>query len=165
MAIHDLYRSSIGSHNTSSRTIREGLNPEQAYYEPEVLMTGPVWVNSGRQPSPLLSQPTAPPKVTAPTLDAQAVAARVSQHVHHLASLESIYVRAKPWGFECWLISNRSTEDERFQLYDIEWQLMETATEIGFKFYLIDRQDRPLAQVLTIEPSDAVVSLLKVQNA
>lgn len=165
MAIHDLYQSSIGSCNTSSRGTREALSPEQAYYEPEVLMTGQVWVSSGRRAWPLLSRPIAPPRIIAPTLDVQAVAERVSQRVRHLASLESIYVKAKPWGFECWLISNHSTEDERFRLYDLEWQLMELTPNVGFKFHLIDRHGRPLAQVLTLEPFDAVIALRKTRDA
>lgn len=161
MAIHDLYQSSIGDYNTSSRGAREALSPEQAYYEPEVLMTGQVWVNSGRQAWPLLPQPTAPPRIVAPTLDAQTVAEMVTQLVRHLASLESVYVEVKPWGFECWLISNHSTEDERFRLYDLEWELMELTPDIGFKFHLVDRQGRPLTEVLTLERFDAVVVLHK----
>jgi len=165
MAVHDLYQSSTGSYNSSSRGAREALNPAQAYYEPEVLMTGQVWINSGRQAWPLPPRSVAPPRIVAPTLDAQMVVERVAQRVGHLASLESIYVKAKLWGFECWLISNRSTQDERFRLYDLEWQLMELVPDVGFKFHLVDRQGRPLTQVLTLERFDAVIVLREVQDA
>jgi hypothetical protein len=168
MDLHDLYQSSINNYNGSSRGAREALGQEQAYYEPEILMTGQVWINSGRQPWPLLSKPIAPPKIIAPTLDAQGMAERVAQRVRPLASLEGIYVRAKPWGFECWLVANRSTEAERFHLYDLEWQLMEQAPDFGFKFHLIDRQDRPAAEVITLEPLepfDAIIVLYKDRHA
>lgn len=165
MAIYDLYQSSISSCNSSSRDAREALAQEETYYEPEVLMTGQVWVNSGRQAWPLPPRSMAPPKIVAPTMDAQVVAERVARRIRHLASLESVYVKVKPWGFECWLISNHSTQDERFQLYDLEWQLMELTPDIGFKFHLVDRQGRPLEQVLTMEPFDAVIALQKTQDA
>ncbi len=161
MAIHELYQSSIGNHNTSSRSARQILREEQTYYEPEVLMTGQVWVDSGRQARSLLSQPMAPPRVTAPTLDAQEVAERLAQQASQLTSLESIYIRVKTWGFECWLVANCSTEDERFRLYDLEWRLMEVTPHIGFKFHLVDRQDRPLTEVVTLERFDAAVILRK----
>ena len=165
MTLHDRYRSSIGSHNSSSRGAREALTQEEAYYEPKTLMTGQVWVNSGRQAWPLPPRSTAPPTVVAPTLGVHAVAQRMAQQVRHLASLESVYVKTKPWGFECWLISNHSTEDERFRLYDLEWQMMELTPDVGFKFHLVDRQGRPLAHVLTMEPFDAVIVLRKTQDA
>jgi len=165
MLFQDPYQSSIGNCNSSSRSAYEALTQEEAYYEPEALMTGHVWVNSGRQAWPLPSRSTAPPRIIAPTLDAQAVAERVAQRVRHLTSLESIYVKVKPWGFECWLTSDHSTEDERFRLYDLEWQLMELIPDTGFKFHLVDRQGRPLEQVLTMEPFDAVIALRKAQDA
>jgi hypothetical protein len=161
MAIHELYQSSIGSHNASSRNARQILREEQSYYEPEALMTGQVWIDSGRQARSLLSQPMAPPRVTTPTLDAQEVAERLAQQVSQLTSLESIYIRVKTWGFECWFVANCSTEDERFRLYDLEWQLMEATPDIGFKFHLLDRQDRQLTEVVTLERFDAAVILRK----
>ena len=96
---------------------------------------------------------------------AQVVTERVAQQMRHLASLESVYVKVKPWGFECWLISNHSTEQERFHLYDLEWQLMELAPDDGFKFHLVDRRGRPLSHVLTQEPFDAAITLRKAQDA
>jgi hypothetical protein len=101
----------------------------------------------------------APPRITAPTLDAQEVAERLAHRVRQLASLESIYVRVKAWGFECWVVANHSTEDERFRLYDLEWQLMELTPDVGFKFHLVDRQGRLLTEVVTLEPFDAAVIL------
>jgi len=161
MAIQDLYQSSVGNYNTSSRSAGHVLREEQTYYEPEVLMTGQVWVDSGRQARPLLSQPMAPPRITVPTLDAQEVAGRLAHRVRQLTSLESIYVRVKPWGFECWLVANHSAEDDRFRLYDLEWQLMELTPDVGFKFHLVDRQGRLLTEVVTLEPYDATVILRK----
>ena len=83
----------------------------------------------------------------------------MAQRVRHLASLESVYVKARLWGFECWLISSHSTEDERFRLYDLEWELVELIPAVGLKFHLVDRQGRPLVEVLTLEPFDAVIVL------
>jgi len=97
--------------------------------------------------------------------NAQTMAERVAQRVRRLTTLESVHVRARPWGFECWLIANHSTEEERFRLYDLEWQLMELTPDVGFKFHLADRRGCPLAQVLTLEPFDATIILRKAQDA
>jgi len=162
MPVYDPYQSSTGSYNTSSRRAQDILSPEQAYYEPTALMTGQVWVQSGRQPWPLLRLPVAPPKVIAPILDAPVVAERVARYARQIGSLEAVYVKAKPWGFECWLIANNSNEDERFRLYDLEWQIMGAAPNDGFKFHLVDRQGRSLSEVVGLAPFDAVVPLRRV---
>ncbi len=165
MAIQDLYRSSIGNYNASSSALHAVLNREQAYYEPEALMTGQVWVDSGRQARLLPPWLTIPPRMVTPALNAQGVAERIAQRIRPLASLESVYVKAKPWGFQCWLVANHSTEEERFRLYDLEWDMMGLSPNVGFKFHLVDRQDRPLAEVVTLEPSDAAVVLSKTYYA
>ncbi len=166
MTAYDLYQSSKGSFNaSSSRAFYVGVKEEQSYYEPQVLMTGQIWIDSSRQPRPLISLPSSPPAVIAPILNAQLVAAQVAPRIQHLASIEAVYVKTKPWGFEYWLVANGSTEEIRFSLYDIEWQLMELNPEVGFKFHLVDRQGRALAEVVTLEPFDAMVVLGARQDA
>jgi len=143
------------------RGARDAVAPEQAYYEPEVLMTGQVLVLSGTQAWPLVSRPVPPPRVVGPTLDAQTVADRIANRARDLASVESVYVKGHPWGFECWIVSNQTSQGDRFHLYDIEWQIMELYPEAGLKFYLVDRQEQLLSQVLTLEPYDALVVVRK----
>ena len=70
------------------------------------------------------------------------LAETVTRRVQSVQAAESVYVKTRSWGFECWMVVNGSTEEERFRLYDIQWELMEQHPEIGFKFHLIDRRDQ-----------------------
>ena len=95
----------------------------------------------------------------------QSVAQRVARLVVSIPSLEAVYVWARPWGFECWLVANQSTEEERFRLYDLEWDFMEQFPDLGFKFNLIDREGKPLSEVMSVEGFDAVTQLSETTNA
>lgn len=97
--------------------------------------------------------------------DAQTIAQRVAHLVVSIPSLEAIYVRARPWGFECWLVANQSTEEERFRLYDLEWDFMEQFPDLGFKFNLVDREGKPLSEVMSVEGFDVVTQLSETTNA
>ena len=114
------------------------------------------------RPIPASNLRHALPTTITPPLDAPAVAEKVVRYARQIGSLEAVYVRAKQWGFECWLVANNSSEDERFRLYDFEWQIMESAPDNGFKFHLIDRQSRPLSEIASLEPFDAMVPLQRV---
>ncbi len=82
-----------------------------------------------------------------------------------IPSLEAVYVWARPWGFECWLAANQSTEEERFRLYDLEWDFMEQFPDLGFKFNLVDREGKPLSEVMSVEGFDVVTQLSESPNA
>jgi len=97
--------------------------------------------------------------------DAQTIARRVARLVISIPSLEAVYVRARPWGFECWLVANQSTEEERFRLYDLEWDFMEQFPDLGFKFNLVDREGKPLSEVMSVEDFDAAAQLSETSNA
>lgn len=99
---------------------------------------------------PLRSSPTT--QVVPQITDAQTVAERIARLAIPVSSLETVYVWARPWGFECWLVANQSTEAERFHLYDAEWDLMEQLPDWGFKLNLVDREDRPLSEVMSVRP-------------
>lgn len=155
------YPSSTESYSSSAHTIRESLAPEETYIEPKVLMTGAVLVYSGRQPWVLSNRPAMPPRVTTPILDAITLAETAARRIRSIRSAEAVYVKAQPWGFEYWIVVNDSSEDERFRLYDIEWELMELYPAVGSKFHLVDRQGQPLADVLTLEAVDGAAQVRK----
>jgi hypothetical protein len=85
----------------------------------------------------------------------------VARLVDSISSLEAVYVWARPWGFECWLVANQSTEEERFRLYDLEWDFMEQFPDLGFKFNLIDREGKPLSEVMSVEELLALLDSLR----
>ena len=97
--------------------------------------------------------------------NAQTIAQRVARLVVSISSLEAVYVWARPWGFECWLVANQSTEEERFRLYDLEWDFMEQFPDLGFKFNLVDREGKPLSEAMSVEGFDAVTQLSETTDA
>lgn len=91
--------------------------------------------------------------------------ARFIHLVVSIPSLEAVYMWARPWGFEYWLTANQSTEEERFRLYDLEWDFMEQSPNLGFKSNLVDREGKPLSEVMSVEGFDAVAQLSETTNA
>ena len=150
------YQSStfIGTHNTISSSMRskEILEPSNTYLTPAMPM--PIWVQSSRK-GHFLSSQIAMPRVVSPTLNADTIARQLTQAAQDISSIEQVMVKRQDWGFECWFIVNQSTEDERFALYDVQWKLMESFSNVGFKFYLIERENRPLTENFTVTTFDA----------
>ena len=69
-----------------------------------------------------------------------------------IPSVEKLMARTQNWGLRIWLIVNNSTEDVRYQIYDKEWKLMQRFPGLGVTFDLIDRENRPLEQLMTLGP-------------
>ena len=68
-----------------------------------------------------------------------------------IPSVERLMARTHDWGLRIWVIVNNSTEDVRYQIYDKEWELMQRFPGLGVAFDLIDREDRPLEQLVTFQ--------------
>ena len=66
-----------------------------------------------------------------------------------IPTVEKLLARVQDWGITFWTIVNNSTEDIRYQIYDKEWELMQRFPGLGVTFDLIDREDRPLGQLVT----------------
>jgi hypothetical protein len=71
-----------------------------------------------------------------------------------IPSVEKLMARTHDKGLRIWIIVNNSTEDIRYQIYDKEWQLMQRFPGLGVAFDLIDREDRPLEQLVTLQDVD-----------
>ena len=95
---------------------------------------------------------------------AQTIAENIARCADSVPSFESVHVNTTAWGFECRTIVHNSTEEDRFRLYDIEWTLMQEMPDVGFRFNVIDRENMPLEDVVTLEPADGFVER-KVPNA
>jgi len=156
------YPASTKTYSSSAHNLRASLAPGETYIEPKVLMTGAVLVYSGRQPWVLSNRPAVPPLVTVPLPNAITLAETVAHQIRSVKSAEAVYVKVRQWGFEYWIVVNGSNEDERFRLYDIEWELMEQNPTVGSKFHVVDRQNQPLTDVLTLETVDGAAQVQKV---
>jgi len=146
----------VGMRDLKKRTseILRAVREERAKY---------IITYQGRPSAVLL--PVDEEEVVSRVPDAQTIARRVARLVISIPSLEAVYVRARPWGFECWLVANQSTEEERFRLYDLEWDFMEQFPDLGFKFNLVDREGKPLSEVMSVEDFDAAAQLSETSNA
>ncbi len=71
-----------------------------------------------------------------------------------IPSVEKLMARTHDWGLTIWIIVNNSTEDVRYQIYDKEWELMQRFPGLGVTFDLIDRENRPLEQLVTLQDVD-----------
>ena len=65
-------------------------------------------------------------------------------------SVEALYVQHHDWGFLTWVIVNNSTLEERYQIYECQWELMQRYPDIGFRFNLLDRMGKPLSEFVTL---------------
>jgi hypothetical protein len=70
-------------------------------------------------------------------------------------TLEKLLARVQDWGLTIWVIVNNSTEDIRYQIYNKEWELMQRFPGLGVTFDVIDREDRPLEQLVTLQDIDS----------
>lgn len=52
------------------------------------------------------------------------------------------------------VITNDPSRDHRRTIYSREWELMQRYLGTGFDFHLIDRRDRPLCDVVSVDDSD-----------
>ena len=105
---------------------------------------------------PYLPQPTSFEPVTkeARTPDPWISMSVLWRMLEGIPSVEKLMARTHDWGLRIWIIVNNSTEDVRYQIYDKEWELMQRFPGLGVTFDLIDRENRPLEQLVTLQGVD-----------
>jgi hypothetical protein len=106
--------------------------------------------------TPYLPQPTGFEPVAKQTLmpDPWISMSVFRRMLEGIPSVEKLMARTHDKGLRIWIIVNNSTEDIRYQIYDKEWQLMQRFPGLGVAFDLIDREDRPLEQLVTFQDMD-----------
>jgi hypothetical protein len=87
------------------------------------------------------------------------------QMLEGLPTVETLLVRVQDWGLRVWTIVNNSSEEIRCQIYNKEWELMQRFPGLGVTFELIDREDRPLEQLVTLEDIDSQFTFREVVHA
>jgi hypothetical protein len=90
---------------------------------------------------------------------ARSVAESIAGQLGTVPSMERVHVVTIPGGFECWVVGNQTTQEQRFALYDVQWRTMELWPSAGFEFHLVDREDHPLSDLLTLEPGGSDVEI------
>jgi hypothetical protein len=82
-----------------------------------------------------------------------------------IPTVEKLLARAQDWGLMIGIIVNNSTEDIRYQIYDKEWDLMQRFPGLGVSFDLIDREDRALEQLVTVQDIDLQFTFWELAHA
>jgi len=82
-----------------------------------------------------------------------------------IPSVEKLMARTHGQGLRIWIIVNNSTEEVRYQIYDKEWELMQRFPGLGVTFELIDREDRLLEQLVTLQDIDSQFTFREVVHA
>ncbi len=115
----------------------------------------------------LLPQATSHEAVTKETLvpDPWACMLVFRRMLQGIPAVEKLLARAQDWGLMIWVIVNNSTEDTRYQIYDKEWELMQRFSGLGVNFHVIDRQDRPLEQLITLQDIDLQFAFRELSHA
>lgn len=79
---------------------------------------------------------------------AQALAEAIAGQMQVAGSVEGIYVEGVESGFQCWVVANHSTQEERYVVYDAEMRLLQQFPSL-LGFHLVDREGRPRDEVIT----------------
>jgi hypothetical protein len=82
-----------------------------------------------------------------------------------IPTVEKLLAREQDWGLRIWIIVKNSTEDIRYKIYDKEWELMQRFPGLGANFTLIDREDQPLEQLVTLQDIDLQFTFRELAHA
>ncbi len=76
-----------------------------------------------------------------------------------LEGVESILASETPEGVIVSVVANNPSREHRRKIFDREWDLMQRYLGTAFDFHLIDRRDRPLCDVVSVDNSDIYVRM------
>jgi hypothetical protein len=88
----------------------------------------------------------------------QALAEAIASEMQTVRSVEGVYVVGLESGFQCWIVANHSTQEERYSVYDAEMGLLQQFPSL-LSFHLVDREGRPRNEVITLERHGGWVEL------
>jgi len=105
-------------------------------------------------------------KVSKPTMESQSARSRPAvwqtvqafrKILQDVEGIEGILGNQTAEGLVLTVVMNNPPRERRREIYDCEWKLTQQYSEASFDFHLIDRRDRPLCDVISIEFSDIYV--------
>jgi hypothetical protein len=80
-----------------------------------------------------------------------------SKILHDVEGVEGVLGDQTAEGLTLTVVMNNPSKEHRREIYDCEWKLTQRYSDASFDFHLIDRRDRPLCDVASIELSDIYV--------
>lgn len=79
--------------------------------------------------------------------------------------VEELKVTQKNGGFETWVVVSNASEEVRYAIYDLEWELMRRFPHRTFDFHLVDRQGVDLSSVLSFGQGTLTLSIEEGRDA
>lgn len=79
------------------------------------------------------------------------VAQEMARRLRDVPSVERVFVLANSWGFEVWVEGANLAQEQRFRIYDAQWEMMQNWPKQGFGFHLHDRRDGALTGFLSLD--------------
>jgi len=83
----------------------------------------------------------------------------LTQWLAHIPDVEELRVLETKVGFETWVIVNNASEETRYAIYDVEWELMRRFQDCVFDFHLIDRRGMNLSSLATFAEETLTVPI------
>lgn len=77
----------------------------------------------------------------------------------HISGVEELRVRETKMGFETWVVVNNASEETRYAIYDVEWELMRRFPDCTFDFHLIDREGMDLSSIVSFGEESLTIAI------
>lgn len=82
-------------------------------------------------------------------IDYPAVVSAFAFFVKSLGYIEKVIFKGKDGKFNIWTIVNNTNIDQRYAIYDRQWEVMQFFRNVQVEFNLIDREGIPLEKIIT----------------
>ena len=83
----------------------------------------------------------------------------LAESLAHISGVEELKVRETKWGFETWIVVNNASEESRYAIYDVEWELMRRFPDCTFDFHLIDRDGMDLSSIVSFGEETLTIAI------
>lgn len=90
---------------------------------------------------------------------AEQASQRLRRLLTGIQGVEGILARETPDGVSVSIVANHLSREQRREIYDREWELMQFFVGTGFDFHLVDRQGRELREVVALDDVDLYLQL------
>ena len=151
---------------TVSSPIQQQMAPQQDHpmREPDILADeGTLTADSPSDANPLGKQITENSMAGSEEVERRAssdqAARSLRRLLRQLEQVEGIFASETAEGITVSIITNNPSLDHRRAIYAREWDLMQSYPGTGFDFHLIDRRDRPLFDVVSLDDSDVYLRM------
>jgi len=76
-----------------------------------------------------------------------------------ISGVEELKVQETKSGFEIWVVVNNASEESRYAIYDVEWELMRRFPDCIFDFHVIDREGMDLSSMVSFGEETLTIAI------